>query len=571
MAIQDPASMSSLPKFPYKILTATILITIATLIWFAYFSFNTMNAFQSIVTRDFRAIELRGVIMRLDEVLTMSARMGVVTGDKRWEERYNHYDPILTNKINEAALIVPFSKLGISANTTNEANMRLVNMERESFRLAKEGNLTGAKEILFGHEYEAQKKIYAEGMTKYSDLLQQHAEARLNREIRNTYYSLILIFIDIIASIIAWMITYKSIARWRVALSNAMLQEVKYKKEIEAARDRLEQRVLERTMELETKNNELRDEISQREKAEEKAAELNSRLILAAKRAGMSEIATSVLHNIGNVLNSAKTSIGLLQDNVSKTDATDIATISDMLQENKDKLDDFLFNDVKGKLIPGYLMTIGKTIKKDHEINLHEVKSIKEHIQHIEDIVSVQRAISGVSGVKEKVYIPDIFETALQMCGDVFEKRNITIKKEIKNSPLVTTDKSKLLQIIVNLIQNAKDALSTTDCHIANKTIVLLVDVSGSDDDKKVTISVEDNGVGIKTENLVSIFSLGYTTKPTGHGFGLHSSALTAKELGGKLTVQSSGVNKGAVFSLTLPLDLSAKDSKRRVTDDTNA
>jgi signal transduction histidine kinase len=561
-------TLTSLPRFPYKILSAAILITLATLLWFAYFSLKTVDVFRSTMTHDFRAIELRGKIMQMDEVLTMSARMGVVTGDSSWEKRYNYYDPILVSAIDEAALIVPFSELGASANTTNGANVKLVDMERRAFALSKEGKSAEAKAILFSSDYEEQKKIYATGMEKYSNLLQLRAEERLKSEITNTYYSLSLIVVDFIASIIAWVLTYKSISRWHIALNNAMAQELKYKKEIEDARDLLEKRVIDRTAELEQKNNELRSEVIQREKAEEIAVELSSKLILSAKRAGMSEIATSVLHNVGNVLNSAKTSIGLPQENIGKTDVGDVAKVSALLQENKAKLNEFLFEDAKGRLVLGYLMTIGPSLRKDNDVNIHEVKNLMEHLRHIEDIISMQQTISGVSGVIEKVYVADIFDKSIQMCGDVFEKRNIEIYKNIGECPLLSTDKSKILQIIVNLIQNAKDSLSSADCNSTNKKISIMAELLDHGSNKKVRIVIKDNGVGIKSENLVSIFSLGFTTKPTGHGYGLHSSALIAKELGGEIKAESDGVNKGATFTLTLPLEYVITDSKKGVTND---
>jgi len=220
--LKNPSLVTDLPKFPLKILGAAILVTLATLFWFGYFSFHTIQVFQSTVNQDFRAIELRGVIMQLDEVLTMSARMGVVTGDKKWEERYNHYDPILVKAIDEAALIVPLSEIGASANETNAANAKLVDMERSAFTLAQEGKLDEAKMMVFGPEYEAQKKVYSAGMQKYSNVLQKSAESRLKTEIINTYYSLLLIVVDIIFCLIAWTLTYRSITHRRLALSNSI-------------------------------------------------------------------------------------------------------------------------------------------------------------------------------------------------------------------------------------------------------------------------------------------------------------------------------------------------------------
>ena len=154
------------------------------------------------------------------------------------------------------------------------------------------------------------------------------------------------------------------------------------------------------------------------------------------------------------------------------------------------------------------------------------------------------------------------------MCGDIFQKRDIIINKNMKDSPIIMTDKSKVLQIIVNLVQNAKDALTTPGYQVPIKCINLSVEAK-TGDPTKINLLVEDNGVGIKKADLISIFSMGFTTKPTGHGFGLHSSALIAKELGGELRAMSSGEGKGATFILTIPVETAKLSKGRSVTDDT--
>ena len=118
-------------------------------------------------------------------------------------------------------------------------------------------------------------------------------------------------------------------------------------------------------------------------------------------------------------------------------------------------------------------------------------------------------------------------------------------------------DKHKVLQILVNLISNAKYALSDSDAKERQLTIAISRQPSrASSDDGFAEVSITDNGIGIARENLIRIFGHGFTTKKNGHGFGLHSGALAAKEMGGSLSVQSAGPGKGATFTLSLPLNL---------------
>jgi signal transduction histidine kinase len=115
-------------------------------------------------------------------------------------------------------------------------------------------------------------------------------------------------------------------------------------------------------------------------------------------------------------------------------------------------------------------------------------------------------------------------------------------------------EKHKVLQILVNLIRNAKYACDES----GRKDKQMIVRVSNGDN--RVRISVKDNGIGIPQENLTRIFNHGFTTKKDGHGFGLHSGALSAKELGGSLEVHSEGKNQGAMFTLELPLSQKEKE-----------
>jgi len=128
------------------------------------------------------------------------------------------------------------------------------------------------------------------------------------------------------------------------------------------------------------------------------------------------------------------------------------------------------------------------------------------------------------------------------------ERHGVQLVREYSRSPAVLVEKHKVLQILVNLIRNAKYALDERG-H-SDKRLTLRVGVNGND---MVKILVIDNGVGIPPENLERIFAHGFTTKKHGHGFGLHSSVLAAKEMGGTLTVHSDGPGTGATFTLELP------------------
>jgi len=291
-------------------------------------------------------------------------------------------------------------------------------------------------------------------------------------------------------------------------------------------------------------------DINKDKQAEEKIRELNQKLLVTARRAGMSEVATSILHNIGNILNSSNISINVLKENINQSYYPKIIALCSMLQAHRYDMASYLVNDEKGKIIPEYLTALMQRMEQEWERNSTEVNSIDQDLQHIKTIVAMQQIVSGVDGVKEKIYIPELIETALQMSTNKSQERAITFKKFYVDNAYIVTDKSKLLQILVNLIQNAKDAVANNS-NEKSPEIIFVVDEYASD---KISILVEDNGVGILAENLTRIFSFGFTTKKNGHGFGLHSCALSAQDMGGALRAESKGMGEGAKFIVTLPI-----------------
>jgi signal transduction histidine kinase len=123
----------------------------------------------------------------------------------------------------------------------------------------------------------------------------------------------------------------------------------------------------------------------------------------------------------------------------------------------------------------------------------------------------------------------------------------VSLVREFEKVPSMNVEKHKILQILVNLVRNAKYA-----CHDSGREDKRLT-IRMTNGPERVRISVIDNGVGISTENLTRIFNHGFTTRKDGHGFGLHSGSLAAKQLGGELRVHSDGLGLGATFTLELP------------------
>jgi two-component system, NtrC family, sensor kinase len=308
---------------------------------------------------------------------------------------------------------------------------------------------------------------------------------------------------------------------------NEMLEQIQARDTaLQTARDNLEKRVEERTRELEI---------------------IHKQLVEASRRGGMAEIATNVLHNVGNVLNSVNVSTGLIVESVKKSRASSLAKVAVLLQEHANDLGTFITNDSQGKHLPAYLAQLAKQLMADQEAIVGELDSLRRNVEHIKEIVATQQSYATFGGVKEMIDVVTLVEDSLRINEGGLRRHRVEVIREFEAVPPMNVEKHKILQILVNLLRNAKYACQESD-H-ADKRLTVGV----ADGDGRVKISVSDNGVGIPPENLTRIFNHGFTTWKNGHGFGLHSGALAAKEMGGSLSVRSDGPGLGATFTLELP------------------
>ena len=286
--------------------------------------------------------------------------------------------------------------------------------------------------------------------------------------------------------------------------------------------------------------------------------EAQAELVTTARRAGMAEIATNVLHNVGNVLNSVNVSAQVLYEKVHTSKGPGVAKVAQLMKEHPDDLGDFISSDPKGRALPDYLDKLADALAIEQQVMIAELAQLTRRIDHIKEIVATQQSYAGNASVLESGSLRELVEDVVRICDVSLARHHITLIKEFSDVPQMPLDKHRVLKILVNLINNAKQALEAG----ANRSpqIILRLRVI---DDGRVRVEVEDNGEGIAQDNLARVFEHGFTTRVDGHGFGLHSCILAAHELGGDLTVRSAGPGRGALFILELPLALTPDQAQR--------
>ncbi|MFO1476555.1 MAG: PAS domain S-box protein [Verrucomicrobiota bacterium] len=282
--------------------------------------------------------------------------------------------------------------------------------------------------------------------------------------------------------------------------------------------------------------------------AEAKLEQVHQRLVETSRLAGMAEVATDVLHNVGNVLNSVNISCSLTLEKVRSFKMPSLSRVSSLLWENRERLPEFFSRNPKARQIPEFLAAATAHLSDEQAVLQKELEQLVKHIDHIKQIVAMQQNYAKVAGVLENVTPRSLVDDALHINAAALVRHDVQVRCDFEEIPAILTERHKVLQILVNLIRNAKYAMDD-----AGRSDKLLTIRLRNDPNQNVKIEVIDNGVGIPKENLTRIFFHGFTTRRNGHGFGLHSSALAVRELGGTLEAQSDGPGTGARFTLMLP------------------
>lgn len=289
-------------------------------------------------------------------------------------------------------------------------------------------------------------------------------------------------------------------------------------------------------------------DITARKEMEQALTKTQAELMATSRLAGIAEISSGVLHNIGNALNSVMISTGIVAEHMGKSRIGNLGKAVQMLKDHEADLGAFMTQDPKGKQLPAYLQQLSQVLVGEREAMVQEFEQLRKSVEHIKEIVVMQQNYARISQYEDDVDPVSLIEEALHISEGSLTRHSIRVGKDFDPVPPVRVIRHKVLQILVNLIRNSKYAMDESG--VAEKRLTLSLRHTA---DNRVLFGVMDNGVGITAEVMGKLFSFGFTTRKDGHGFGLHSSMKAAQEMGGTLVAESDGAGKGARFTLSLP------------------
>lgn len=290
-------------------------------------------------------------------------------------------------------------------------------------------------------------------------------------------------------------------------------------------------------------NENLTREIAERKKAEKALRKAQEIAVANAHQAGKAEFASSVLHNINNVLNTVGVANESMVELVRTSRMGNLIRALNLVKANRDNLAHYLTEDDRGKLIPGYLGDLVEVLAKEHEIIGDELEVMTRHIRLMKGIIETQQNHAKGAIGSERVDLVLLCEDALHLQQPAIERHHIEVRRDYRSEDPVDARKAELTHILINLVKNAVEAMGFQAERVLGLT-------TARDEQGRLYLEVSDTGVGIAADDMARLFTHGFTTKQDGHGFGLHYCQRVMQEMGGQITVASEGPGLGARFRL---------------------
>ncbi|GEM_PF-6958999 len=274
-----------------------------------------------------------------------------------------------------------------------------------------------------------------------------------------------------------------------------------------------------------------------------------TKLMDAAHQAGIAEMATGVLHNIGNILTGVVISTNNLRTEYFGSAIAQLTRVEEILVSNKDNMTEFLLNDEKGKKIPKFFVLLSQQLNSEYEHCQQTLLKMKQGLNIVNETIQMQQSHASIGFYEQNIDLEEELESILSLYINSIERGGIEIVRQYQSVRSVKAQRAKIGNVISNLIKNARDATFNSEGELQ---ITLSI---GLNVNSQPFLSVADTGCGFDEEVGNKIFDYGFTTKDKGNGFGLHHSANAMREIGGELTAFSAGLNQGAIFTMTFDIN----------------
>ncbi len=562
-------------SFPVKVLTVCLVITMALFAVLSWLIWSSYRDFKTTQIRDFRLQKLSGIIIHLDEALTMSARMAAVTEDLWWEKRYRRFEPQLDAAIKEAKVLAQRTFEGAAAAQTDNANVKLVAMENRAFGLVRKGNGEAAASLLSGEQYSVEKRLYKEGISQITDALERSAQSSLKRQRWRGLFAVTSIVVALPILLFVWLCALRMMSRHiseRNRVEKALREgEKRYRDLVDNSlvgiyRTNLKgdilyvNKALAKMLEFESPEEMMLDNVLVKYK-DYKDREI---LIETLKELGrVNDFQFDLLtktEKTHNVLLSAAlegdTLSGMILDITERVQAEKaLRERTEALERSNRELEQFAYvasHDLQEPLrtVASYTQLLARRYKGKLDSDADEfigyaVDGATRMKQLINDLLDYSR-VSTRGKDSEPTDCEVVFERSLINLQAAVEES----EAEVTHTPLPTVmaDDFQMGQLFQNLIGNAIKFRGEDPPHIH---------VSAAEKNGEWIFSVRDNGIGVEPKYADRIFvifqRLHNKGKYPGTGIGLATCKKIVERHGGRMWVESER-EKGSTFYFTIPV-----------------
>ncbi|RIK76091.1 MAG: hypothetical protein DCC67_14340 [Planctomycetota bacterium] len=279
----------------------------------------------------------------------------------------------------------------------------------------------------------------------------------------------------------------------------------------------------------------------------EHLAQYRQKLQESAHRSGMEEVASEVLHNVGNAVNSAICSTEALRESLAASKAAGLGRAAALLREQGPHAAAFFAADPRGPKLIDYLIALDDSLQAELAEQRAEADRLLAVVCHIRDVVAAQQAYTGQAEYRQETSLAALVDESLMLNREALSAHGVAVSVDLPELPDLLLSKTKVTQVLVNLVRNAIEAMQEQP--MAERKLAISAHLTA---DQGIEIEVTDTGHGFTEEVREKLFMHGFTTKPTGRGLGLHYCANAVLGSGGAISGDSPGPCRGATFRIRL-------------------